>query len=102
MPDVKVLAFDTGGTILDWHSGIVAVLRDCGVRRGVARDWHERRSPGCSAATAERRFRTLPLPGAERACHRERLLSDTHSSHQAAAVGARADARGRGKTRQVA
>jgi 2-haloacid dehalogenase len=41
MPDVKVLAFDTGGTILDWHSGIVAVLSDCGVRRGVARDWHE-------------------------------------------------------------
>jgi len=30
MPDVKVLAFDTGGTILDWHSGIVAALRDEG------------------------------------------------------------------------
>jgi 2-haloacid dehalogenase len=41
MPDVKVLAFDTGGTILDWHSGIVAALSDCGARRGVARDWHE-------------------------------------------------------------
>jgi len=32
---VKVLAFDTGGTILDWHSGLVAALKDCGARRGV-------------------------------------------------------------------
>ena len=27
---VKVLAFDTGGTILDWHSGLVAALKECG------------------------------------------------------------------------
>ena len=38
---VKVLAFDTGGTILDWHSGLVAALKECGVRRGVARSWYE-------------------------------------------------------------
>ena len=40
MKAVTVLAFDTGGTILDWHSGLVAVLAECGARRAVARDWH--------------------------------------------------------------
>jgi len=39
MSDVKVLAFDTGGTILDWHSGVSAALAECGRRRGVAHDW---------------------------------------------------------------
>jgi len=39
MDNVKVLAFDTGGTILDWHSGISAALAECGARRGVAHDW---------------------------------------------------------------
>ncbi len=38
---VKVLAFDTGGTILDWHSGLVAALNECGARRGVERRWYE-------------------------------------------------------------
>ncbi len=38
---IKALAFDTGGTILDWHGGLVAALSDVGERRGVARDWHE-------------------------------------------------------------
>ena len=38
---VKVLAFDTGGTILDWHSGLVAALKDCGARRGVERSWYD-------------------------------------------------------------
>ncbi len=37
---IKVLAFDTGGTILDWHSGIVRVLAETGAARGVERDWH--------------------------------------------------------------
>jgi 2-haloacid dehalogenase len=36
---VKVLAFDTGGTILDWHSGISAALAETGGRRGVTHDW---------------------------------------------------------------
>lgn len=40
MEGIKVLAFDTGGTILDWHGGLVAVLAECGARRGVERDWH--------------------------------------------------------------
>jgi 2-haloacid dehalogenase len=37
--DVKILAFDTGGTILDWHSGIRAALAETGERRGVTHDW---------------------------------------------------------------
>lgn len=41
MDGIKVLAFDTGGTILDWHSGIVRVLAETGARRGVERDWHD-------------------------------------------------------------
>ena len=40
MDRIKALAFDTGGTILDWHSGIVAALSEAGARRGVAADWH--------------------------------------------------------------
>ena len=38
MDGIKVLAFDTGGTILDWHSGIVRVLAEIGAERGVERD----------------------------------------------------------------
>ena len=40
MRGIKALAFDTGGTVLDWHGGLVAVLAECGARRGVERDWH--------------------------------------------------------------
>ena len=40
MDSVKALAFDTGGTILDCHSGITACLAEIGVRHGIAADWH--------------------------------------------------------------
>ena len=40
MGEIEVLAFDTGGTILDWHSGIASALIDCARRRGVEHDWH--------------------------------------------------------------
>ena len=36
---IKALAFDTGGTVLDWHSGIRAALAETGQRHGVERDW---------------------------------------------------------------
>lgn len=36
---VKALAFDTGGTILDWHRGISAALAKVGERRGLDDDW---------------------------------------------------------------
>src|SRR5205807_1939972 len=29
-----------GGTVLDWHGGLVAGLAECGARRGVEHDWH--------------------------------------------------------------
>jgi hypothetical protein len=35
---IKARAFDTGGTILDWHSWIVTAA--AGARRGVTADWH--------------------------------------------------------------
>ena len=38
--DIQALAFDTGGTVLDWHSGLVAVLTATGAKRGLSADWH--------------------------------------------------------------
>lgn len=38
-PSIKALTFDTGGTILDWHSGISAALATAGARRRVTADW---------------------------------------------------------------
>ncbi len=35
MDGIKVLAFDTGGTILDWHSGIVRVLAESATGQSV-------------------------------------------------------------------
>ena len=32
---IKALAFDTGGTILDWHRGIASALAAAGQRRGI-------------------------------------------------------------------
>ena len=35
----KALAFDTGGTILDWHSGLRDALARVGERRALSGDW---------------------------------------------------------------
>ena len=35
----KALAFDTGGTILDWHSGVRDALARVGERRALTGDW---------------------------------------------------------------
>lgn len=37
---IKALAFDTGGTVLDWHGGLVAALSEAGGRLGTNIDWH--------------------------------------------------------------
>jgi 2-haloacid dehalogenase len=37
---LQALAFDTGGTVLDWHSGLVRALAGIGSRHGIERDWH--------------------------------------------------------------
>jgi 2-haloacid dehalogenase len=41
MNEIRVLAFDTGGTVLDWHGGIVGALSRLGAQHGVECDWHE-------------------------------------------------------------
>lgn len=51
MTTIKALTFDTGGTILDWHSGLTEKLSEIGTRRGVEADW--------SAVTHDFRIRTL-------------------------------------------
>ena len=38
---IRALTFDTGGTILDWHSGFRTVLAETGARHGIDRDWAE-------------------------------------------------------------
>jgi 2-haloacid dehalogenase len=40
MNDIKVLAFDTGGTVLDWHSGLTAAMTEWGAAHVIERDWH--------------------------------------------------------------
>ncbi len=39
LSDVKALCFDTGGTVLDWHTGMRRALAAVGTRHGVQRDW---------------------------------------------------------------
>ena len=40
MKQIKVLAFDTGGTVLDWHAGLTAAMAAWGAAHGIERDWH--------------------------------------------------------------
>lgn len=39
LSNVKALCFDTGGTILDWHTGMRTAFAAVGERHGVERDW---------------------------------------------------------------
>ncbi len=39
LDDVKALTFDTGGTILDWHTGFRTALAEAGAKYGLERDW---------------------------------------------------------------
>jgi len=55
---IKALTFDTGGTILDWHSGISGAFAVAGGMRNVKGDW--------AAATNDYRRRSLEgIRGAE-------------------------------------
>ena len=40
MKQIKVLAFDTGGTVLDWHAGLTAAMTAWGAAQGIEHDWH--------------------------------------------------------------
>lgn len=48
---IKALTFDTGGTILDWHSGFRDAFAKAGRKHGIEKDW--------SAITNELRKRAL-------------------------------------------
>ena len=37
---LRAIAFDTGGTVLDWHGGLVRAFAAVGARHALARDWH--------------------------------------------------------------
>lgn len=49
--NIKALTFDTGGTILDWHTGFSSALARIGARHGLDKDW--------AALTNELRRRSL-------------------------------------------
>jgi 2-haloacid dehalogenase len=38
---VKALTFDTGGTILDWHTGLCQAFAHAGAGHGLSADWSE-------------------------------------------------------------
>ncbi len=38
--NIEALAFDTGGTVLNWHDGLVVAFTRMGERHGVSLDWH--------------------------------------------------------------
>ena len=37
--EIRALTFDTGGTILDWHSGFSGALNIIGAKYNYKRDW---------------------------------------------------------------
>ena len=41
MKDIRALTFDTGGTILDWHTGFATALAQAGAKHGLKRNWHD-------------------------------------------------------------
>ena len=41
LQDVRALTFDTGGTILDWHTGFATALATTGAKHGIERNWHD-------------------------------------------------------------
>lgn len=41
LTDIHALTFDTGGTILDWHTGFSSILAATGAQHGIERNWSE-------------------------------------------------------------
>lgn len=39
LDDIRALTFDTGGTVLDWHTGFTGAFRAAGDKHGIERDW---------------------------------------------------------------
>ena len=67
---IKALAFDTGGTILDWHRGISTAFAAAGAARGLKADW--------TAITNE--YRRRSLKGIVNAVHPSFNFDDVHRS----------------------
>jgi 2-haloacid dehalogenase len=67
-PEIKVLTFDTGGTILDWHRGIAAALAAAGARRNITADW----------AVATNEYRRRALKGMTRQVQPDFNIDDVH------------------------
>jgi 2-haloacid dehalogenase len=65
---IKALAFDTGGTILDWHRGISGAFAAAGAARGLKADW--------AAVTNE--YRRRSLKGIVNAEHPSFNFDDVH------------------------
>ena len=38
---IRALTFDTGGTILDWHTGLCQAFAHAGAQHGISADWPE-------------------------------------------------------------
>jgi 2-haloacid dehalogenase len=41
LSDIQALTFDTGGTILDWHTGFSSILATTGAKHGIERNWRD-------------------------------------------------------------
>ena len=52
MEGIKVFAFDTGGTVLDWHAGLTAAMAAWGTAQGIERDWNALANEHCAAHCA--------------------------------------------------
>jgi FMN phosphatase YigB (HAD superfamily) len=65
MDNVKALCFDTGGTILDWHTGTRTALAAVGSRHGIARDWAAPRAVAGTGWATSRLSWTKPRSSAQ-------------------------------------
>jgi len=65
---IKALTFDTGGTILDWHSGLSRAFALAGARHGIDADW----------ATITNDYRRRSLAGMVNQVHPAFNIDDLH------------------------
>jgi 2-haloacid dehalogenase len=68
--NIKTVAFDTGGTVLDWHSGIRAAFAAIGAKHGVTRDW----------ASIANQYRRLAMKGIVGQARPDFNMDDVHYS----------------------
>ena len=82
MNKIKVLTFDTGGTVLDWHSGFRDAFQSIGEKYGLKKDWaklaNKLRKKSMSAMLQLGEFRApeYNFDGAHEFCLREVLSEE--------------------------